>query len=191
VRLRPPAIAQLQAQLPTDGHEHAPGSSTFEHAGVVAQQAPGNAGGARWAIVTARFNGAITGALFQGAVQTLLDAGAKPDHIRAVTVPGAVELPLAARELAKSGHYAGIIALGCVIRGETAHFDYVCGSATDGILRVQLDHGLPVGFGLVTCDTVAQAQSRAELGAGGHNVGSDAARAALEVAGLARLIRSS
>ena len=87
--------------------------------------------------------------------------------------------------------YDGFVALGCVIRGETAHFDYVCGSATDGLLRVQLDHGLPVGFGLVTCDTVEQARARAELGSGGHNVGADAARAALEVAGLARSIRSS
>ncbi|MBC7460886.1 MAG: 6,7-dimethyl-8-ribityllumazine synthase [Thermoleophilia bacterium] len=175
-----------------DGHEHAPADgSSFEHAGLVAEQASVSAAGARWAVVTARFNGAITTALFQGAVQALVDAGAKPDHIRAVTVPGAVELPVVARELAKTGHYAGIVALGCVIRGETAHFDYVCGAATDGILRVQLDHGLPIGFGLVTCDTVAQAQARAELSVGGHNVGADAARAALEVAGLARLIRSS
>jgi 6,7-dimethyl-8-ribityllumazine synthase len=178
--------------MTVDGHEHAPADrSTFEHAGVTAEVAPASAAGARWAIVTARFNGAITQALFQGAVQTLLDAGAKADHIRAVSVPGAVELPLIARELAKSGHYAGIVALGCVIRGETAHFDYVCGAATDGILRVQLDHGLPIGFGLVTCDTVAQAQGRAALGADGHNVGADAARAALEVHGLARSIRSS
>jgi 6,7-dimethyl-8-ribityllumazine synthase len=178
--------------LPTDGHEHAPAAAaTFAHGGVEAETAAVSAAGARWAIVTARFNGAITQALFQGATQALLDAGAQPGHIRAVTVPGAVELPLAARELAKTGHYAGIVALGCVIRGETSHFDYVCGFATDGLLRVQLDHGLPVGFGLVTCDTVAQALSRAELGSGGHNVGADAARAALELGGLVRLIRSS
>jgi 6,7-dimethyl-8-ribityllumazine synthase len=107
-----------------------------------------------------------------------------------VTVPGAVELPLAARELAETSHYAGVVALGCVIRGETAHFDYVCQFATDGILRVQLDQELPVGFGLITCDTLEQAQSRAQLG-GGHNVGRDAARAALELAGLKRIVRSS
>ena len=114
-----------------------------------------------------------------------------------VTVPGALEIPPAISLAEEAGRfptaprYDGYVALGCVIRGETAHFDYVCSFATDGLLRVQLDHGLPIGFGLITCDTVAQAQARAELGDGGHNVGADAARAALEVAGLARSIRSS
>ncbi|MCW2949302.1 MAG: ribH [Thermoleophilia bacterium] len=178
--------------MPADGHEHAPATSErAEHAGVVADVTPLNASGSRWAIVTSRFNGAITQALFQGAVQALIDAGARADQVRAVSVPGVVELPTVARELAKTGHYAGIVALGCVIRGETAHFDYVCGFAADGLLRVQLDHSLPVGFGLITCDTIAQAEGRAELGAGGHNVGADAARASMEVASLVRLIRSS
>lgn len=176
-----------------DAHQHAPGdaNATFAHAGVESETAPQSASAARWAIVTARFNGAVTEPLFQGAVQTLLDAGAQPGHIRSVTVPGAVELPLAARELAETRHYAGIIALGCVIRGDTAHFDYVCSAATDGILRVQLDSGVPVGFGLITCDTIEQARARSSSDAGGHNVGADAARAAIELAGLVRSIRSS
>lgn len=152
---------------------------------------PLSATGGRWAIVVARFNGSITGALFAGAVDALLDAGARAEHVRAVSVPGAVELPLAARELAHTSHFAGIVALGCVIRGETAHFDYVCSAATDGIMRVQLDHAVPVGFGLVTCDTVDQARARARVDPGGHNVGADAARAAIELAGLARVTRSS
>lgn len=178
--------------MPADGHDHAPApEGAFSHAGVVAEPGPSSAAGSRWAIVVARFNGAITDALFQGAVEALVEAGARPEHIRAVTVPGAVELPLAARELAETSHYAGVVALGCVIRGETAHFDYVCDFATQGILRVQLDHSLPVGFGLITCDTLAQAEARAQLGAGGHNVGRDSARAALELAGLRRVTRSS
>ena len=144
-------------------------------------------------IVEARFYDDLADALLEGATQALTAFGAEYD---VVTVPGALEIPAAISFALVGGEeggtaYDGFVALGCVIRGETAHFDFVCGSATDGLLRVQLDHGLPVGFGLVTCDTVAQAQARAELGADGHNVGADAARAALEIAGLARSIRSS
>jgi 6,7-dimethyl-8-ribityllumazine synthase len=178
---------------PADGHDHAPaGAGAFSHQGVTAEAGPTGAAGSRWGIVVSRFNGAITDALFQGAVEALVEAGARPEHIRAVSVPGAVELPLAADALAQASHgVAGVIAIGCVIRGETAHFDYVCRAATDGILRVQLDHDLPIGFGLVTCDTVEQAQARAQTTPGGHNVGRDAARAALELAGLVRITRSS
>lgn len=175
-------------------HQHAPansGDATFEHAGVRAETVPPSASGSRWAVVAARFNDRITSALYQGAVQTLLDAGADASRVHAVTVPGAVELPLAARELAETSHFAGIVVVGCVIRGDTAHFDYVCGACTDGVLRVQLDHGVPVGFGLITCDTVEQAEARCQLTPGGHNVGADAARAAIELASLTRLIRSS
>ena len=178
--------------MPAGGHDFAPApDGAFSYQGVTAEPGPSAATGSRWAIVVARFNGSITDALFQGAVDALLEAGAKAEHIHAVSVPGAVEIPLAAAELAHSSHYAGIVALGCVIRGETAHFDYVCQAATDGVLRVQLDHKLPVGFGVLTVDSLEQAQARAELTPGGHNVGRDAARAALELAGLARLTRSS
>ena len=181
--------------MPADSgiaHDHAPAAEgAFSHGGVEAEQGPRGAAGSRWAIVVSRFNGKITDALFRGAVDTLVAAGARPEHIRAVSVPGAVEIPLAAAELAETRHYAGVIALGCVIRGETSHFDYVCSAVTDGVLRVQLDEKVPVGFGLVTCDTVAQAEARAQLTPGGHNVGADAASAALELAGLVRITRSS
>ena len=173
-------------------HDHAPGApGGFEHAGVVAEAGPSGASGSRWAIVVARFNGRITDGLFRGAVDTLVESGARAAHIRAVSVPGAVELPLAARELAETSHYAGIIALGCVIRGETSHYDYVCSAATDGIMQVQLDHGVPIGFGLITCENVAQAEARSQTTPGGRNMGADAARAALELAGLVRITRSS
>lgn len=179
--------------MPADGHDFAPaGPNAFSHGGVTAEQSPMTAAGSRWGIVVARFNGAITDALFEGAVEELLAAGAKPEHIRAVSVPGAVEIPFTANALAEASHHvAGIIALGCVIRGETSHFDYVCRAATDGIMRVQIDHDMPIGFGLVTCDTLAQAQARAQLTADGHNIGRDAARAALEMAGMNRMVRSS
>ncbi|MCW2924836.1 MAG: 6,7-dimethyl-8-ribityllumazine synthase [Thermoleophilia bacterium] len=163
----------------------------FDHAGVRAVDSPTSAAGSRWAIVSARFNGGIVNDLFAGAVDTLLEAGAKPEHIHAVTVPGAFELPLAARELAVASHYAGVIALGCVIRGETAHFEYVSGGATDGLLRVSLDHGIPIGFGVLTVETLEQARARSSRAAGGHNVGADAAAATIELAGFARVTRSS
>lgn len=174
--------------MPADGTDHAPApAGAFTHAGIVAEQAAISAAGSRWGIVVARFNGAITNALFQGAVDELLAAGALPEHIRAVSVPGAVELPLAAQAMAEASQgVTGIIALGCVIRGETAHFDYVCQAATDGIMRVQLDRDIPIGFGLITCDHLMQAEARAQSEPGGHNVGRDAARAALELAALAR-----
>jgi 6,7-dimethyl-8-ribityllumazine synthase len=179
--------------LPAEGHDLAPAPADgFRHGGVVAETAPSGAAGSRWGIVVSRFNGAITDALYRGAVDELLAAGARAEHVRAVSVPGAVEIPHAANALAEATHHvAGIIALGCVIRGETAHFDYVCRAATDGIMRVAIDHDIPIGFGLLTCETLEQAQSRSRLEPGGHNVGRDAARAALEMAGLNRIVRSS
>ena len=164
----------------------------FTVAGVAADvriDAP--ARGSRWGIVVARFNDAVTSRLYAGAVETLVAAGAHAEHIRAVTVPGAVEVPLAVRELAETSHYSGIIALGCVIRGETSHYDYVCRFVADGVLRVQLDHHIPVGFGVLTVEDVDQANARSRSDAGGHNVGADAARAVVELAALARMIRSS
>lgn len=173
-------------------HQHVPGEASFEHAGVAAARADISAGGARVGVVVARFNQRITSALYAGAVQVLLDAGVDATHIMAVQVPGAVELPLAARELATAARCDAVVALGCVIRGDTAHFDYVCQAATDGCLRVQLDTGVPIGFGVITCDTAEQALARASdpgaQDAQSHNVGADAARAALEMVGLLRQI---
>lgn len=169
--------------------EHAPGSGSFSQSGIAAARAEHSApDGARIGIAVARFNSRITASLYAGAVDVLLAAGVEPDHIRAVQVPGAVELPLALRSLA-GADCAAVVALGCVIRGETSHFDYVCSAATDGCLRVMLDLGVPVGFGVITCDTLEQALRRSansrESG-GGHNVGADAAHAALEMLGVTR-----
>lgn len=177
--------------MPADSGLAAADLDAFSHAGVAAVASPLGAAGSRWAIVASRFNGKVVADLYAGAVETLLGAGARPEHIHAVTVPGAVELPLAARELVMASHYAGIVALGCVIRGETSHFEYVCSAASDGLLRVQLDHGVPIGFGVLTVESLAQAEARSNRAPGGHNVGSDAAAATVELAGLARITRSS
>lgn len=176
-----------------ESHEHAPGLASFAHRGISAGAGPNHVEHARFGVVVARFNSAITSALYAGAVDVLLDAGVAPNHVAAVQVPGAVEIPLAVRELAHTRHYSGIIALGCVIRGDTSHFEYVCNFVTDGCLRVSLDHTIPVGFGVVTCDTAEQARVRSAPSgsATGHNVGADAARAMLEMAGLVRVIRGS
>ncbi len=162
---------------------HVAGDAAFAHGGVVAQRPAAGAG--RIAVVVSRFNAPVTDRLFAGAVATLLDHGISADQIDAVQVPGAVELPLAAASYARSGGYAAIIALGCVIRGETSHFDYVCQAATDGIMRVQLDHHIPVGFGLLTVESEQQAWNRAGVPlTKERNAGSDAAVAALELASL-------
>ena len=178
--------------MPAEGHGLAPApDGAFDHSGVTADTGPTGAAGSRWGIVVARFNGAITDSLYQGAVEELLAAGARAEHIRAVTVPGAVEIPHAANALAEATHHvAGIIALGCVIQGETPHFDFVCRAATDGIMRVSIDHDIPIGFGLLTVNTLEQAKARAHPGPDGRNAGRDAARAALEMAGLNRIVRS-
>ncbi|MBC7644914.1 MAG: 6,7-dimethyl-8-ribityllumazine synthase [Thermoleophilia bacterium] len=176
-----------------DSHQHAPGLASFAHRGINAGTGPSHAEHLRFGVVVARFNAAITSALFAGAIDVLLEAGVAPNHVAAVQVPGAIEIPLAAHELADTRHYAGIIALGCVIRGDTSHYDYVCGMVSDGCLKVQLQHAVPVGFGLITADTVDQARIRsvATGSSEGHNVGADAARATLEMAGLVRAIRGS
>lgn len=175
-----------------DSYEHAPGLASYSHRGVQATQGPAGAAGSRFAVVVSRFNAAITNELYAGAINVLLDAGAAPNHVVAVQVPGAVEIPLAAHELAHTRHYAAIVALGCVIRGDTSHYDYVCSAVTEGCMRTQLDHHVPVGFGVLTCDTVEQARARAQsVESGGRNVGADAARAALELAGLVRIVRGS
>ena len=174
--------------------EHAPGQGVFSHNAVTATRGERGGSGARFAVVVARFNQRITESLYSSAIDVLIEAGAQPDNIMAVQVPGAVEIPLAALELAQTERYAAIVVLGCVIRGETAHFDYVCSSVTDGCLRVQLDTGVPIGFGVITAETVDQAVARsteARESGGRHNVGASAAYAALEMAGMIRSIRGS
>lgn len=148
--------------------------------------------GLRVAVVAARFNSAITMRLWSGAVSTLAELGVAEHTVTVTWVPGAFEVPLAARTWAQSGRVDAVICLGCVIRGETAHFEYVAGQCAEGIMRTALDTGVPVVFGVLTTENVDQALARSVVDddvAGGHNVGSDAARVAVEMATWLRTMR--
>lgn len=129
-------------------------------------------------IIASRFNDFIVDRLIGGAVDYLLRHGANRDKITLVRVPGAFEMPLVAQKVAKAGKSDVIICLGAVIRGATPHFDYVCSEATKGIAHVSLETGIPIGFGLLTTDTLEQSIERAGSKAG--NKGVEAAAAALE-----------
>lgn len=158
----------------------------------MSQATPGNHGlsarGMCIALLGARFNDAIVAKLIEGARDTLLTLGANREDVVVRRVPGAFELPLAAQELATSGIYDGVVALGAVIRGGTPHFDYVCGECAAGLNRVQLDHRIPVGFGVLTCDDLAQAEARAGGALG--NKGEEAALAVVEMVTLLRELRA-
>lgn len=140
--------------------------------------------GIRIAIVAARFNAVVVDKLVSGALETLHAQGLRDETLALVYVPGAFEIPLAVKKLAASGQYDAVIALGAVIRGETPHFDFVAGECAHGISQVTLDSGVPVAFGVLTCDTLEQALARAGGSAG--NKGADAALAALQMADLLR-----
>jgi 6,7-dimethyl-8-ribityllumazine synthase len=153
--------------------------SRLSHVSSESPQWNADARGLRFAIVVARFNSGITEKLLAGAQEALTSAGAKSSRV--FWVPGAFELPFAARTLAKA--YDAIIALGAVIRGETPHFDYVAGAAAQGLQRVTLDTGTPIAFGVLTTNTLAEAEARA---GGAHgNRGFDAAMTAVEMARFA------
>jgi len=138
--------------------------------------------GRRVAVLASRFNETITRPLVDGAIDALTRHGVAADDIDVVWVPGAFELPAAARVLLASERYDALVALGAVIRGDTPHFDYVAGEAARGLAAAAADSGVPLGFGVLTCDTMEQAAERA---GGAHgNKGWDAAIAALEVADL-------
>ena len=143
-----------------------------------------NGGGDRYGIVAGRFNGFISESLLKGALDGLRRHGVDEDRIDVVWVPGAFEIPLAARKMAASGIYDAVICLGCVIRGATSHFDYVAGEAAKGIADAARDTGVPVIFGVLTTENLEQAIERAGTKAG--NRGWDAALAALEMADLMR-----
>ncbi|HUO80770.1 MAG TPA: 6,7-dimethyl-8-ribityllumazine synthase [Steroidobacteraceae bacterium] len=136
----------------------------------------------RVAIVAARFNDFVVARLVDGAVDALLRHGASEKNLELVRVPGAFDMPLVVRRLAQSKRYDAIVALGAVVKGETAHFDYVAGECAAGVARAALDAGVPVGFGVLTCDSFEQAIDRAGGKAG--NKGAEAALAALEMANL-------
>ncbi len=135
--------------------------------------------GLQFAIVASRFNDFIVDRLVGGAVDYLLRHGADKDHLTLVRVPGAYEMPLVAQRLAQSKRYHGVICLGAVIRGSTPHFDYVAAEVSKGLAHVMLESGIPVGFGVLTTDTLEQAVERAGSKAG--NKGADAAAATLEM----------
>jgi len=136
----------------------------------------------RFAIVASRFNGFIVEPLIAGAQDTLSRHGVKETDIDLIRVPGAWEITQAAQRVAKSGQYAAVIALGCVIRGATAHFEYVAGECAKGLAQAAHDTNVPVLFGVLTTDTVEQAIDRAGAKAG--NKGADAALAAIEMVNL-------
>jgi 6,7-dimethyl-8-ribityllumazine synthase len=134
-------------------------------------------------IVAARFNGDVTNRLLESALAELARAGVPNELVTVMAVPGAFELPLGAMALAKTRRYSAIVALGCVIRGETAHFEYVAGEAASGLQLAALETGVPVSFGVLTVDTLEQAMARADKGA-------EAVRTALEMADLFAHLRA-
>jgi 6,7-dimethyl-8-ribityllumazine synthase len=135
------------------------------------------------AVVVSRFNGEITNRLLERALAELEEVGVAPEAVLVMPVPGAFELPLAAMALAKTRRYACVVALGCVIRGETPHFDYVAGEAASGLQLAALETGVPVSFGVLTVDTREQAEERIDKAA-------DAVRTALEMADVFSQLRA-
>ncbi|HEY3852319.1 MAG TPA: 6,7-dimethyl-8-ribityllumazine synthase [Steroidobacteraceae bacterium] len=138
----------------------------------------------RFGIVMTRFNEFVVEPLLRGALDALKRHGATEKQIEIVRVPGAFDMPIVVRKLAMSRRFEALIALGAVIRGQTPHFDYVAGECASGLARIALESGVPVGFGVLTTDTMEQAVDRAGGKAG--NKGADAALAALEMANLLR-----
>lgn len=148
-----------------------------------------NATGLRFAIVVSQFNQFITDRLLAGALDALERGGAERDHIEIVRVPGSFELPLAAKKIAASGAFDSLIAIGCILRGETSHYDHVASETARGLQLAQLDTGVPIAFCVLTCDTLEQAIDRAGLKSG--NKGFDAGLGAIEMAHLARKYSSA
>jgi 6,7-dimethyl-8-ribityllumazine synthase len=170
----------MQVEL---SHEHAAGDLHIPDGYAVLE---GTAEGGRRAVgvVVSRFNGSITTQLLDGALAELSTAGVRPDAITIMVVPGAFELPLAATALAKTRRFACIVALGCVIRGDTPHFDYVSSEAASGLQLAALETGVPVSFGVLTLDRLDQAEARVGKGA-------EAVRSALEMADLFGHLRAA
>ena len=147
------------------------------------------ASGLRFAIIVSRWNAFITERLYEGTLDTLKRHGADTDTVDVVRVPGTFEIPLIAQNLAQSGRYDAVICLGCLIRGSTAHFEYIAGECTKGIGQAMMQSGVPVTFGVLTTDTIEQAIERAGTKAG--NKGAEAAGAAIEMAQLMRALPKS
>jgi 6,7-dimethyl-8-ribityllumazine synthase len=145
------------------------------------------AAGFRFAVVVSRFNETVTANLRAGTIAALSEAGARPNDVETFTVPGAYELPQAARAVAETGRFDAVVALGCVIRGQTPHFDYICTAVANGLMAAAGETGVPMAFGVLTTDTEAQAVARA--GEGRDNKGFEAAGAAIDMARLFRTLR--
>ncbi len=146
-----------------------------------------NAQGLRFAVVVSRFNAFITERLLAGAMDALQRTGADAAAVEVARVPGSFEIPVTAREMASSGRYHAVICLGCIIRGETPHFEYISSEVSRGITAAALASGVPVIFGVLTCDTLEQAIQRA--GAKSGNKGFEAGLAAVETANLMKRLR--
>ena len=184
VEVEPEAEPEQESDSLLRGPEqHAAGELEIPDGYAVLEGAPE---GARRgvAIVVARFNGEITSKLLESALEELERAGVGRDAITVVPVPGAFELPLASMAFAKTRRYACVVALGCVIRGETAHFDFVAGEAASGLQLAALETGVPVAFGVLTTETVEQAEARVDKGA-------EAVRTGLEMADLFAQLRTA
>jgi len=180
----PPVTPDAAAPIPMElSHEHAAGDLQIPDGYAVLE---GVAEGGRRAVgvVVSRFNGMVTTRLLDRALEELAAAGVRQDAITVMVVPGAFELPVAATALAKTRRFACIVALGCVIRGDTPHFDYVASEAASGLQLAALETGVPVSFGVLTLDRVEQAEPRIEKGA-------EAVRSALEMADLFSNLRAA
>ena len=163
--------------------EHAAGELEIPEGYAVLEGVP-DGGRRAVGVVVARFNGSVTSQLLDRALQELETAGVRRDAITIMVVPGAFELPIAATALAKTRRFACIVALGCVIRGDTPHFDYVAGEAASGLQLAALETGVPVSFGVLTLERVEQAEPRIEKGA-------EAVRSALEMADVFSHLRAA
>ncbi len=150
----------------------------------MASELKGNlsAKGLRLAIVVSRFNSFVTERLLAGALDALSRAGADEKKVEVVRVPGSFEIPVAAKQLAQTGRYHALICLGCILRGDTQHFDFISAEVTRGVQLAAVETGVPMAFGVLTCDTLEQAIDRA--GAKSGNKGAEAALAAVEMATL-------
>jgi len=147
-----------------------------------------SANGLRFGILVSRFNSFITERLLAASLDALERAGAASKDVDVVHVPGAFELPLAAKKLAATGRYDALIAIGCILRGETTHYDYVCSETARGLQLAQMDSGMPIIFCVLTCDTLEQAIDRAGLKGG--NKGFEAGLGAIEMGQLSRKLRA-
>jgi 6,7-dimethyl-8-ribityllumazine synthase len=189
-----PAVEQAAAAEPEPAAEdeaeaepepapvgHVPGEVDIPDGVAVLEGSPSGAD-RTVGVVVSRFNGEISNRLLESALEALAAAGVAEERITVMPVPGAFELPIGAMALAKTRRYSCVIALGCVVRGETAHFEYVAGEAASGLQLAGLETGVPVAFGVLTVDTAEQAEARIDKGA-------DAARAALEMADLFSQVR--